>query len=335
MPNVPTPGKNARTAEKDPILIVGCQRSGTTLLRTILNTHEQIAIGYECDYFEVLAKTFGDTIDIWTHVDRYLDDLFSVNRFEFWNLTRDEVYAAFEAAQKPISYPKSIRLICNAYCHKHKPGAILCGVKNPNSIERLGQFFEIFPVGRAVHIIRDPRASFASEKKKLTKRDGRFNSFLNTIRVALRWNRAVKAQDAFEGDSRVFPISYWDLIVNTEQVLRTLCTWLEVPFDPNILEYYKTADTPEKELWQHSLTRQPPSKERLSAYLEELTPVEIACINFLCRDHIKKYSDGQRTDYRMRRILPALSIGWAQWFMSGVPRKIAFLWHEAFRRRAS
>ncbi|KIC28700.1 sulfotransferase family protein [Leisingera sp. ANG-S5] len=320
---------------QDPLLVVGCQRSGTTLLRTILNAHSRLTVGYECDFFQVLAGTYGQTRDIRAHLDQFLADLMAVNRFEFWELKPADIRAVFETAEGPIGFAEAIRLICAAYRCKHKPGASLTGVKNPNSIEHLPSYWTLFPQGRVVHIIRDPRAVLASEKKKFIKRDGGFNSFLNTIRVARRWNKAVRAQARFDADSRLLAVRYHDLISDTEDSLRALCEGLELPFDPQMLDYYKSAATPDKEMWQHALTKAPPSPERLSAWQSELTGTEISSINFLCRAHLVQYSDGQRTGYKLLEVLPGLAAGWAQWGLIGIPSKIAHLARQALRRRAA
>lgn len=323
-----------RTATKDPLLVVGCQRSGTTLLRTILNSHADCAIGYECDFWEPLYPIYGGTLDIWTHKERFLDDLFSVPRFAFWKLDRADLDALFAAAPKPIPFARSIRLICEAYRQKHKPRATTYGVKNPNSIERLDLFFELFPNGRVVHIIRDPRAVLASEKKKLTKRDGQFSSQLNTIRVARRWNRAMRGHDAHRSDPRYCGVLYHDLIADTEPTLRTLCKRLAIPFDPDMLRYYETADTPGAEMWQHALTKAPPDPNRLSAHLDDLTERENAAMNYLCRAHLADYSDGQQTGFSRITLLPHLTLGWAHWAIAGLPRKTAHVVRSLTRTKA-
>lgn len=319
----------------DPLLVVGCQRSGTTLLRTILNAHSRLTVGYECDFFQVLADTYGESRDIWQHMERFLDDLMAVNRFDFWNLPREEIRTVFEAAPKPILYPQAIRLICEAYRRKHKPEATLYGVKNPNSIEHLDAYFALFPQGQVIHIIRDPRAVLASEKKKFTKRDGQFNSFLHTIRVARRWNKALRAQSKHKTDARLYALRYHDLISDMENTLRPLCEWLGLPFDEKMLTYYESSDTPEKEMWQHSLTKAPPKRERLAAYLDELSETEVRCINYLCREHMSAYSDGQKPGYQLVSVLPALSFGWAQWVLMGIPRKTLHLLRKAFSKKVA
>ncbi|WP_264212289.1 sulfotransferase family protein [Leisingera thetidis] len=328
-------GDTTLPALQDPLLVVGCQRSGTTLLRTILNAHSGLAVGYECDFFQALAGTYGQTRDIREHLDRFLADLMAVTRFEFWEIAPEDIRAVFGTMQAPVGFADAIRLVCEAYRRKHKPGAVRCGVKNPNSIEHLAAYWTLFPRGQVVHIIRDPRAVLASEKKKLTRRDGRFNSLLNTIRVARRWNKAVRAQARAGADSRLLVLRYHDLVTGTEDSLRALCAGLELPFDPQMLDYYKGTDTPRQELWQHALTKAPPSPERLSAYLGELTGTEIACINFLCRAHLGQYSDGRRTGYRLMAVLPSLALGGVQWALAGVPRKLAHLLRESLRKKAA
>jgi len=43
-----------------PIFIVGCQRSGTTMLRLMLDSHSRISCGPETRFLEDLERIVGD-----------------------------------------------------------------------------------------------------------------------------------------------------------------------------------------------------------------------------------------------------------------------------------
>lgn len=311
-----------------PLLIVGCQRSGTTLLRSILNAHPQISIGFECDFFEVLEPTYGRLPDIRPHLDRYLNDLFAVRRFDYWGLTASDIRRQFARTPGAVAYDQSVRLICDAHRARHKPDAALTGLKNPNSIERLDRFFHLFPGGRVIHIIRDPRGVAASQKSKLIRRDGTCDAALTTVQTCLRHRRAMAGQARFANDPRLRSMSYGDLITDTRASLEPLCDWLGLAMDDAMLAYHTQADTPTAELWQHGLTRQPPDPARLSAYRDVLSEVELQAVNFLCRAALPDWSDGARTEYRMTRIAPFLAGGWLRWLRAGAGRRAHRLLHR-------
>src|SRR3954468_16944552 len=79
--------------------IVGCGRSGTTLLRAMLNAHPAFAIPGE-SYFPVWFSRdrrrygHGDSFSI----DLFHHDLANHNYFQHWQLPLDDVRSALESA---------------------------------------------------------------------------------------------------------------------------------------------------------------------------------------------------------------------------------------------
>ncbi len=304
-----------------PVVIVGCQRSGTTLLRSMLNAHPDIALGYECDFFERLAPVYGGLQDIRPHLDGFLTDLAQVERFGYWRLSRAELRAAFDAKPGAVSYAEAVWIIAGTYRDKHRPAARLTGFKSPNTVQRLDGYFGLFPEGRVLHIIRDPRAVLASELKKRRRSGAGCNRYLQTVRVGRRYRRARAAQLRFVADPRVYALRYEDLIRQPADTLAGICAWLRLPMAPGMLTHHLSADTPEQEKWQHGLTMQPPQRARLTGYQSELTAVETAAIGYMCRAYMGREAG------RALGVSGALFLasGWASWLMAGVARRGAHL----------
>lgn len=309
------------TEFRGPLLIVGCQRSGTTLLRTMLTAHRNIAIGYECDFFEALAPRYGRMADLLPVWRAFVRDLQAVNRFAFWGLDRSDLYTALQHRTAPLPYADAVRLVGETYLRKTKPQARIYGFKNPNSVERLDQFVHLFPDAKVLHITRDPRAVLASQLTKARRR-GHANGPLKTVRTGRRIGRAQRALDQFAEDPRVLQVSYSDLVNDPAQHLQQICDWLGVEMDATMLDYHRSADTPEAEMWQHALTRTAPRPSRATAYRTVLTPLEMAAIGWLCRRDMARASDGwQGPHVSGFATATYLMTGWVSWAVAGAVRR--------------
>ena len=130
-------------SEVSPLFIIGCQRSGTTLLRTILHSHPDISIGYECAYYKLLSDKYYNHLSVTKNLNAFLDDLYRVKRFNLWNLDRELLYSTLEKISDNVSYPQVVLFIAELYRERHKPNASLVGFKNPNGIFHVPFIFEL------------------------------------------------------------------------------------------------------------------------------------------------------------------------------------------------
>jgi len=267
-----------------PLFIVGAQRSGTTLLRTILHSHPDISIGYECAFYKILSGKYYRNGSINDRLEAFLDDLFQVRRFDFWEIDRALLRANLAAHPGELAYAQAVLIVADTYRQAHKPGAKQIGFKNPNGILHLPFIFELFPKARVLHIMRDVRGVFASRKKKSNKYSGYHAAA--TLHEVMRGHRqALKARDHYRSDPRVHVLRYEDLVTKTEEVIRRVFEWLGTPMDDSVLNYHRLNTqnglTPERELWQHGKTREAPDSSRIDAYRQELDPSELAALDLM------------------------------------------------------
>jgi hypothetical protein len=285
--------KNPSTAS--PVFIIGCQRSGTTLLRTILHAHSDISIGYECAFYKVLAdKYFYGQCPISENLSEFIDDLYGVKRFNLWNLEKEFLYQKFlEIDVEKIDFSQAVLYIGEIYRQQNKPNASLIGFKNPNGIFHVPLIFQLYPSARVIHILRDVRGIYASEKKKRSKKET-YDSAYHLWKVSQRYKRAVKTFDEFSGDSRVYTLLYSDLVQELEKTIAELLAWLNVSWDSKTLSYSQENKanefTPEEELWQHGKTLEKPDISRVSAFYSELSSRELKAMELLCKHEIKRFS---------------------------------------------
>ena len=221
------PGCAWRTApwlsEARPIFVGGCGRSGTTLLRVILNSHPHIACGVESKLIQPRSIKPRD-----------LEQKFDVPRAECARLL-DGSRSQAEFTERFLSL------------YAQRCGKVRWADKTPDNIRHMDYVFEHFPNSRFIHIIRDGRDVMCSLRTHPS------HTMVNGKKVALhtwnpldtciqRWTETVSLGLALRSDERCHEVRYEDLLVDGERVLRDLFDFLEEPWSDQVLEYYRRDD---------------------------------------------------------------------------------------------
>lgn len=269
-----------------PLFIVGCQRSGTTLLRNILHAHPSVAIGYDCGFYRVLARKYENGVRISTDLEEFLDDLYAVKRFDLWGVSRQRLADRLRSESGVVCFADVIFIVLLAFSAETKPGAQIVGIKNPNGILHIDFIFKLFPRARVIHITRDPRGVLASEKKKQSHA-GCYHVERALWQTFARSRAAMDAIKRFGDHDQVLRVSFESLVVDFEETVSSICEWLGVEVEPSVLRFYEEGQrhgyTPQSELWQHERTLQKPDSMRVGAFQEELTKAELRAIELLSK----------------------------------------------------
>ncbi len=216
-------------------VVLGCVRSGTTMLRAVLNAHPILAVPPE-SYFVAPALEQraryegGGAMD----VDALLADIAADRSFPDWQLSPD---ALAEVRSEPrATVPDALLALYRAYAHQHdKPRA---GDKTPSHLLQVGLLADSFPTARFVHIVRDGRDVVPSILGMQFGPD-RF------AEGVLFWQRRVergRAAGAALGAERYREIRYEALVADPESVMREVCPFFELDYAPEMLRYHERAD---------------------------------------------------------------------------------------------
>jgi hypothetical protein len=217
-------------------VVLGCVRSGTTMLRALLDSHPQLAVPPE-SYFVVPALEgraryglAGAALDL----DRLLADVAAERSFPDWCLgpaALDEV-----CAQAPGTVPDALLALYRAYAHQQgKPRA---GDKTPSHLLHVELLATSFPQARFVHIVRDGRDVVPSILGMQFGPDRFADAVLFWAR---RVERGRASGDAL-GPERYREIAYESLVADPEGTLRELCPFLGLEYAPEMLRYHERAD---------------------------------------------------------------------------------------------
>jgi hypothetical protein len=237
-------------AEKPPVFIVGAQRSGTTVLRLMLNSHPGLAIAFETNFLPVLdrADTYGDLSEE-ANRRRLLDDFAEEGRMKEAGLVRDREAIL---AHHVCDFRGFLEAVFVEYAKLNAKRR--WGVKCPGWVTCLDRLWDLFPGCQIIHIVRDGRDVALSLS--------RVSWGLNHIpRAAEDWRWKVtlgRRMGAMIAD-HYCEVRYEDLVLNPEDSLRAICYFLSEPFEPRMLEYHHEAgkEMPDRSLRWHQTSVSP------------------------------------------------------------------------------
>jgi hypothetical protein len=206
--------------------VVGCGRSGTTLVRALVDAHPAIAVPPESHFVPVLAPRRGAPFDR----DAFAAGLAASDRFALWGMDRAAVAAALAPLPPEAGYADGVRAVFAAWAAGR--GKDRYGDKTPGYVVHLPLIAGLFPEAVVVHVVRDARdvaASFVSLGWAATVEDA-------ALHWALRVGRGRRAGRAL-GPGRYHELRYEDLVADPEAVLRALCLAIDLPFAPAMVDH--------------------------------------------------------------------------------------------------
>ncbi|RKY18947.1 MAG: hypothetical protein DRQ55_11985 [Planctomycetota bacterium] len=225
-----------------PLFIVGHGRSGTTLIRLMLNAHPAVHIPGETAFVSYLRRHLrpGGACPRDAGYEAMVERLLSRGWFtEKWidagPLPVDEVRAcALAAPREPGG------LMGALFSQRTRAlGKTRWGDKVPNNYRFLDEIEAWFPDAQVLHMLRDGRDVAVS---CLTPPFSDEHDMGDVYEVALRWRDALRrgARGLQRlGAERYRELRYEDLTADPARELRALCDWLGEPFDPAMLEYHR------------------------------------------------------------------------------------------------
>ncbi len=268
-------------------VIVGSPRSGTTLLRFMIDAHPLVAIPPETGFLPAVG-----ILDVQGHANAdSLHELITgfpaeAPNWADFGLSVDAFRSALSALH-PFDVAAGVRCFYRLYAQAN--GKPRWGDKAPVHTRHLAEIFRLLPEARFVHILRDGRDA-ALSLRPLWFAPGR-----DMTSLANQWMADVRAaRAAGSALPHYLEVRYERLVMSPEAELRRICAFLELPFAAEMLRYFdrtperlrehgerRRADgsllvSREQRLRQQALTLQPPQPERAGRWRREMTPPETA-----------------------------------------------------------
>ena len=246
------------------IFIGGSGRNGTTLLGAMLGAHKECLTTPESQFkIEALRLEGG------THRDIAWNRIYKHWKFRVWGMHLDpSVVPKREIGE---SYRSMLEWCVTRYGeHVGKRDFSVWVDHTPSNIRYLSTLLTIFPEAKAIHMVRDGRGVAAS----FIPRDRGANTVVGAAHLWVKdVSYGLAAESAF-GRDRIVRVRYEDLVTSPEEVLKGLCSWLGIDYEPEMAK--AGGFRPPTDLGKyHPLIGKEPDRERASAWEWELTPRQI------------------------------------------------------------
>lgn len=264
-------------------IIVGAPRSGTTLLRLMLDAHSDLAIPPETGFLAA-DPSFLQSLSRPEFADFIEQFPPTAPGWQDYCLTSQQWRQALEHVD-PFMAADGFRAFYRLYAQRFSKTR--WGEKTPGYVFSMRQIEEWLPESRFIHLIRDGR------DVALSWRQTWFSPGHDMKTLASHWKQSVMAgQDSGESMRHYLEVRYEDLIQNTAPLLKRICGFIELDFQPAMLNYFENSAARVAEhaprhrhdgtlivSWaqrqkQQSLTMHPPQPGRVQAWRATLTPAQ-------------------------------------------------------------
>lgn len=262
--------------------IVGAQRSGTTLLRLILNKHPDIGIPEESSFlFPYLKRKvlMDDRPVSYKRKLTFFEYVLNDPQFAKWNIRIDPV----EMLKKPeATLRELIGFLYSSFCEKH--GKTICGDKSPKFIRKLNTIRECYPESKFIHIVRDGRDTYLSLRRK------EYALSRSTAVAAVEWRTKVLLANRFLSrcPQRTITIRYEDLISDPPAVINKVCDFLGVKYVETMLSFWKDAER-YIDRGHSELIFRPVDGANQKKWLHELSSDDLKCYEALAGATLRQY----------------------------------------------
>ena len=263
--------------------VVGVNRSGTTLLRLMLDSHPQLAIPPEThfvpDVIRLARRDGGTRVRMVRTMTRHA-------RWGDFGLDAKELRSRV-AHVKPARSGPVVRAFYELYAEsQNKPR---WGDKTPRYMRAMPRIQRALPEARFIHIIRDGRDVAVSQNERALA-----GGEASMAEAAGRWRRRINTARVHAADLPAYrEVRYEDLVAEPARTLQGICEYIELPYDDAMLRYYERAATRLTEIDRdlgdaqegpiragserlegHSMTLQPPSTERCGRWRDEMAAAD-------------------------------------------------------------
>lgn len=269
--------------------IVGVPRSGTTLLRLMLDAHPALSIPPKTNFLKLFLGQENQKIEL----SEFVRKIAITPKWASFGFEPEELNQTMHSLlnESNNGLTELLRALYLSYAQKH--GKIRWGEKTGTYLKSMMEISQLLPEAHFIHIVRDGRAVVSSLKKAYFAK----NKAIQTL--ASHWvnsisNARIKAQQL----PYYLEVRYEDLVSAPGKELQNICSFIDLAYSNSMLCYFEKAqlrleeikknrglgdynDADKKVAELFALTKMPPMVSRINAWKTELSGIEIAKIEHI------------------------------------------------------
>ena len=265
--------------KKFPFFIIGAERSGTTLLRSMLTSHPNIDIPLESDFIADIIDLGAKQGYTSLNAEKVYDIIYhhiieNPHENKLWEINADKLKEAISANGQSLRGMIEAPFILNM----EKNGKQRWGDKTPKYARYAKEIKTIFPNAKFIHIIRDPRDVSVSLKKVPWGPN-------NIYDIADFWQDRVKNSLALKSEfpADYMELRYEELVREPEKELRQITEFLGEPYNNEMLHFYEKKNSYSLPEW-HSMLKKKPDPKRIRNWKNHLKNDEVEVLEYIVGD---------------------------------------------------
>lgn len=277
-----------------PIFIISQHRTGSTLLKNILDAHPKVTMAYdEISLYESFRK---DTLNC--ILKKIKDPKIIVNKIfqkkvygGFWKhidktgIEKEELINKVTSNSNAFHYLKVVLELL-----KKKNNCEIVGAKYPVHYSHIKELLAVFPTSKIIFLTRNPKGIIASKINDKATISRKSKSFFHKIVFhyftmfffLLEYNQISKVFNKYQNNSIL--ITYEDLVENTHETVVKICQYCDIDFDINMLN---VSGKKSSHFNSDSLKIHSKSKSRYKYELNRFDQIFIDIFTYRARKRIK------------------------------------------------
>lgn len=272
----------------NPIFIIGTERSGTNLLRVILNSHSNIVIPHPPHIMKNFFKLEGLYRDL--AKDRNFKKLINdavcmVNLHHYpWQIRMDKEKIFRSAKERNLI--NVFFEIYNQYLEKSNKKR--WGCKSTFMINHVALVRRYYPEAQFIYMVRDGRDVAVSAKKTI------FNHY-SVYYVAQLWKKEQQTGIYWLNklsEEDILLLKYEDLLNDPQGQIRSLCSFLKEPYEAGLLNFFDTSEAKEggrlNPAWEN--TSKQIIKNNYNKFRSELSGKEVELFEAIAAQELDRFS---------------------------------------------
>jgi hypothetical protein len=231
----------------NPFFILANPRSGSSLLRIILDCNSNITVPPECGFllwwFEKYKSWDSSNTLNKNDINTFVADIQSSKKFSTWKCS-DRIIINEIVKKKPSNVQELFISVYKSYENKRGKTNTVIGDKNNYYVKHLDALNGIYENAKYIHLVRDGRdvaASYQELDSLNSSSEFKPNLSFDIVEIAREWNDNNESIHDFllkRKKECSVTIRFEDLILDTERTCREIVAFLGVEFDLDMLNYF-------------------------------------------------------------------------------------------------